>query len=97
VSGNWKGFHFSPYYNMTFGLLGDETNKVFNDKIQSKFSLGILINNDYIVFEQFQISFSFYPSIPNEGTNIFSTNSFSNDDLSLPNFEIGQPAIVIYK
>ncbi|MGL2966940.1 hypothetical protein [Flavobacterium sp. XGLA_31] len=97
VPGNWHGFHFSPFYNMTFGVLGDVNNKVFSDKLYSKFSIGVLINNDYLVFNSFQISFSFYPSIPYEGTNLFKTNSFKNDDLALPDFQIGQPVIVPFK
>ena len=96
VPGNWHGFHFSPFFNMTLGMLGDETNKIFNDKLYSIFSLGVLINNDYLVFNSFQISFSFYPSIPYQGTNVFKTNTFKNDDLSLPDFQIGEPMIVPY-
>ncbi|MDN3676808.1 hypothetical protein QWY90_05720 [Flavobacterium paronense] len=96
LPGNWHGFHFSPFFNMTLGLLGDETNKVFNDKLYSIFSLGALINNDYLVFNSFQISFSFYPSIPFQGTNVFKTNTFKNNDLSLPDFQIGEPTIVPY-
>lgn len=96
LPGNWHGFHFSPFFNMTLGLLGDETNKIFNNKLYSIFSLGALINNDYLVFSSFQISFSFFPSIPFQGTNVFKTNTFKNDDLSLPDFQIGEPAIVPY-
>ena len=92
--GNWYGFHFSPFINITLGMLGSETDKVFNDKLYSVFSLGVLINNDYLVFNSFQVSFSFYPSIPFQGTNIFRTNTLRNNDLSLPNFQIGQPTIV---
>jgi hypothetical protein len=97
VPGNWHGFHFSPFYNMTFALLGDQTNALFNDRLYSKVSLGLLINNDYLVFNSFQISFSYYPSIPFEGTNVFKTNTFKNDDFALPDFQIGQPNIVTYK
>ena len=92
--GNWHGFHFNPFVNMTFGMLGNESDKVFNDKIYAVFSLGVLINNDYLVFNNFQFSFSFYPSIPFEGTNIFKTNSFKNSDYSLLDFQIGEPKIV---
>lgn len=95
--GNWHGFHFSPYLNATFGLLGDKSNQVFDHKLYSKFSLGVLINNDYLVFNSFQISFSYYPSIPYEGSNILKTNSFKNNDLALPDFQIGQPIIVPYR
>jgi len=65
--------------------------------LYSKLSLGVLINNDYLVFNSFQISFSFYPSIPYEGTNLFKTNTLKNDDLILPDFQIGQPIIVPFK
>lgn len=95
--GNWHGFHFSPFYNMTFGFLGDETNKTFDGRLYSKFSLGVLINNDYLVFNSFQISFSYYPSIPFDGNNVYKTNSFKNNDLALPDYQIGQPVIVPYK
>ncbi|WP_284651916.1 hypothetical protein [Flavobacterium terrisoli] len=95
--GNWHGFHFSPFYNMTFGLLGDETDDSFDGRLYSKFSLGVLINNDYLVFNSFQISFSYYPSIPFDGSNIYKSNSFKNNDLALPDYQIGQPIIVPYK
>ncbi|NNT72647.1 hypothetical protein HKT18_10510 [Flavobacterium sp. IMCC34852] len=95
--GNWHGFHFSPFYNMTFGFLGNETDKYLNGRLYSKFSLGVLINNDYLVFNSFQISFSYYPSIPFEGDDVYKTNSFKNNDLALPDYQIGQPIIVPYK
>jgi hemolysin activation/secretion protein len=84
VPGSWHGFRFSPFYNMTLGMLGNETDKFLNKSLLSKFSIGVLINNDYLVFNSFQISFSFYPKIPFQGTNIFNTNSYKNNDLSLP-------------
>jgi len=82
---------------MNIGVLGNEEDNLFNDDIYSIFSLGVLINNDYLVFNSFQVSFSFYPKIPFQGTNILRTNSFRNDDLSLPDYQIGEPTIVQYK
>ena len=98
VPGNWHGFHFSPFFNMNIGVLGDDdTAKIFNNKIYSIFSLGVLINNDYLVFNSFQISLSYYPSIPYQGSNVIKTNTFKNDDLSLPDFQIGEPSIVPFR
>lgn len=97
VPGNWHGFHFSPFFNTTLGVLADHTDKIFNDKLYSIFSLGVMINNDYLVFNSFQVSFSFYPSIPYQGTNLIKTNTFKNDDLTLPDFQIGEPTIVPYR
>lgn len=97
MPGNWHGFRFSPFYNMTFGFLGNESNTFFDARLYSKFSLGVLINNDYLVFNSFQISFSYFPSIPFEGTNLFKTNTLKNNDLALPDYEIGQPSVVEFK
>jgi len=95
--GLWYGFHFSPFFNMTYSFLGNEQNSFLSDKLYSKFSIGVLINNDYLVFNSFQISFSFYPSIPYEGANIIKTNAYNNNDLALPNFQIGKPSIVPFR
>lgn len=94
--GNWHGFHFNPYLNISMGMTGNEKDTLFNKKLYTSFGIGILINNDYLVFNSFQLSFAFYPSIPNEGANIFKTNSFKNNDLSIPDYQIGKPTIVPY-
>lgn len=94
--GNWHGFHFNPYLNISMGMIGNEEDTLFNKKLYTSFGVGILINNDYLVFNSFQLSFAFYPSIPNDGANIFKTNSFKNNDLSIPDYQIGKPTIVPY-
>jgi hypothetical protein len=97
VPGAWKGFHFSPFITSAFGYLGDSQNTFLNSKLYSKFTAGVLINNDYLVFNRFQLSFSFYPTIPFEGTNILRTNTVENNDFSIPDYSIGQPTIVNFK
>lgn len=94
--GLWAGFRFSPYLNITLGSL-DNDSKPFNNKVYSKFSVGILLNNDYLVFNSFQISFSYYPSIPFNGDNIFKTNSFENDDLTISDFRLSKPSYTIFE
>ena len=97
VTGNWHGFHFSPFLNISIGALGDTNDKFFKDTLYSTFSIGALINNDYLVFNSFQISFSYYPSIPFEGNNVIKPNTLKNNDLSLPDFQIGEPTIVPFR
>ena len=95
--GNWNGFRFSPYFNATFGSLINNDVSFLKTPIFSKFSIGFLINNDYLVFNSFQISFSYYPSIPFDGNNIFKTNSFENSDLSISDFQISKPYYINYE
>ena len=94
---NWYGFNFSPFLNCSFGLLGDTTNVYFNKRVYTSFSIGTVISNNYLIFNNFQISFSYIPSIVNEGTNILKTNSFQNSDLQFSNFQIGAPGIVPFR
>jgi hypothetical protein len=95
--GSWFGFRFSPYLNMTFGALSDTNRSLFQSKVYSKLGIGVLINNDYLVFNSFQISFSYYPTIPFEGDNLFRTNSFENTDLNLSDFQLSKPAYINYQ
>jgi methionine synthase I (cobalamin-dependent) len=70
---------------------------LFASKVYSKFSVGVQINNDFLVFNSFQISFSYYPYIPFEGDDILKTNSFENTDLTLNDFQLGKPAYIRYE
>lgn len=97
VRGNWHGFHFSPFLNISVGALGDATDKFFKSTLYSTFSIGALINNDYLVFNNFQISLSYYPSIPFEGNNVIRPNTLKNNDFSLPDFQIGEPTVVPFR
>ena len=96
IPGSWYGFRFSPYVNISMGSLA-EKKALFSSKVYSKFSIGVLINNDFLVFNSFQISFSYYPSIPYEGDNVLKTNSFENTDLTLNDFQLGKPAYIRYE
>jgi len=96
IPGSWYGFRFSPYFNMTLGSLANEK-ALFSSKVYSKFSIGALINNDFLVFNSFQISFSYYPTIPFEGDGINKINSFENTNLSLYDFQLSKPAYIKYE
>lgn len=96
IPGSWYGFRFSPYFNMTLGSLANEK-ALFSSKVYSKFSIGALINNDFLVFNSFQISFSYYPTIPFEGDGINKFNSFENTNLSLYDFQLSKPGYIRYE
>jgi len=95
IPGSWYGFRFSPYFNMTLGSIANKK-ALFSSKVYSKFSIGALINNDFLVFNSFQISFSYYPTIPFEGDDISRFNSFENNNLSLYDFQLAKPVYIRY-
>jgi hypothetical protein len=94
---NLYGFHFGPYLNFSLGMLGDAISGFKNRKVYSQMGFGVLIKNEYLVFNTFQISISFYPIIPGKGQNIFKMNAFSTSDFGFRDFEIGKPVTVMYQ
>ena len=97
VPGRYYGFRLSPFANVAFGMMADNGHKLFESKLYSKFGLGILISNDYLVFNSFLLSLAYYPTIPDMGHNLFKTNTFKNSDLDLLDYQIGKPITVPYQ
>jgi hypothetical protein len=91
------GFRFNPFFNYSLALLTTKESGIAKNKAFSRISVGLLINNDYLVFSSFQISLSYYPKIPLVGDNIFRTNAFQTADFGFQNFELAKPKTVSYK
>lgn len=88
------GFRFGPYIFTHLGLLGEEPpGKMKSSRFYSLLGLGVLIKNDYLMFNTFQISVSFYPFIPSRGYNIFRTNAYKTSDYGFRDFEVSKPGI----
>ena len=94
---NLFGFHFGPFLIISLGMLGDPGTGFRNNKVYSQIALGILIKNEHLVFNTFQISIAFYPLIPGRGQDIFKMNSIKTTDFSFRDFEIGKPSVVLYR
>ena len=94
----WRliGFRLNPYMSYTAGMLGQEEIGFSKSKLYSQISLGIIISNDYLIFNSFQFSLSYYPNIP-PGNSIFQTNSISTSDFGLQNFELSKPSLITYQ
>jgi hypothetical protein len=94
---NLSGFRLNPFASFTMGVIGNDHHDLYKSRIYSKIGLGLLIYNDYLVFNSFQLSVAFFPYIPGQGYNIFQTNTLKNDDIILPNYQIGKPVTVPYE
>ena len=91
------GFRFGPFLAFSAGMLGDDLMGFKSSRIYSQLGLGILIKNEHLVMNTFQVSVSFYPQIPGIGQNIFKLNSFSTGDFGFRDFEIGKPDVVVFR
>jgi hypothetical protein len=88
---NFIGFRFGPYLVYSLGMLGDAKGFKYSS-VYSQIGLGVLIKNENLVLNTFQISIAFYPLIPGIGQNVFKINSFKTTD-----FEIGKPDIMVFQ
>lgn len=95
--GDLAGFHFGPYFFAHFGMLGKQSSPFGNNRFYSMLGFGMLIKNDYLMFNTFQISFSFYPFIPGKGYNIFRTNAYKTTDYGFRDFEASKPGVVQFR
>ncbi len=91
------GFRFGPYITYSLGMLGDTKTGFKTSKVYSQLGFGVLIKNENLVFNTFQISISFYPLIPGIGQNVFKFNSYKTSDFGFRDFEIGKPATVVFR
>lgn len=91
------GFRMNPFFNYSIAVLGSPNDAMGRNKGYSKITLGLLFSNDYLVFSSFQLSLSYYPTIPYQGDNVFKTNTFETTDFGLQSFELAKPRIVEYK
>ena len=94
---NLIGFRFGPYLHASFGMLGNESTGFNKSHLYAMLGLGILIKNEYLMFNTFQISLTFYPFLPGKGYNIFKTNSYKTSDYGFKDYEISKPEVADYR
>lgn len=94
---NIVGFRFNPYFNYSIAMLGNVKGNFPDKRMYSKIGIGVIISNDYLVFSSFQLSLSYYPTIPLEGDSIFRTNAFESSDFGFQSFELAKPKTVLFK
>lgn len=92
----WQGFRFNPFFNTTLGLVSEKGKTLVKGPLHTRIGIGVLITNDYFVVDRFQLSFSYYPHIPANGSHILDINGIRNYHLRLPHFNSTRPEVVPY-
>lgn len=94
---NLFGFNFGPYLFSSFGMLGNSASGFSKSKLYTLIGVGILIKNNYLTFNTFQVSITFYPYIPPSGYDIFKLNAYKTSDYGFMDFNVSKPGIVEYR
>lgn len=91
------GFRFGPFFTYTLGMLGTPNDGFGKSSLFSQFGFGVLIKNENLILNTFQFSFSFFPIMPGNGSNILKMNSFKTTDFGFNNFEVGKPGARVFQ
>jgi hypothetical protein len=90
------GFRFGPYFFSSFGMLS-HSDIGSKNHFYSALGLGVLIKNNYLLINTFQVSFTFYPSLPVKGHPLLEWNVYKTTDYGLNDFEISKPQVVEFR
>lgn len=91
------GFRFNPFIGASVGYLGGKHKSFESDRVYSAISLGVVVRNDYFVLSSFQLSFTFYPSMPGQGNNVIKLNGLRNNYFGFQDYRIDAPRTVVYQ
>lgn len=89
------GFRFAAIAFAGLGMIGDE-GKVWNTHVYQAYGLGVLIRNDYLVFNTFMFSFGVYPNVPGKGID-YKLNPVSTYNFGFRNYVTSYPDIIRYR
>lgn len=93
---NFLGFRFGPFFFTSFGMLGDDDTGFRRSRLHAMIGIGTLVKNDYLIFNNFQFSLSYFPTLPGSGDHQFRFSSYETDDFRLTGIEISRPDFVRY-
>ncbi len=94
---NILGFRFGPYLVCSFGILGKESSGFHRSPVYSQFGLGLLIKNEFLVINSFEVSIAYYPFTPGAQNDIIKINPFKTRDFGFRDASITQPSTVTYQ
>ena len=97
VNKTWKNFHISPYSIISLGWIAQNNENIFKTKTHSKFGIGVLLNNPYLVFNKIQLSFVYYPNVPFDNKAVYEFNDYRNNQLPFNSFKTDIPHFVNFE
>jgi hypothetical protein len=92
---NIIGFRFAPVLMFGFGQVGYSVTDVFRSKIYHAYSLGLMVRNENLLFNTFEINISIYPNVPVNGFEMGGGfSSLRKAPFSI--YSVGKPDVLPY-
>ncbi len=90
------GFKIAPVLLLGFGVLDEEDRPFLSGRVHSSLTAGILVRNERLLMNTFEVALSFYPFIPEEQGSLWEPNAFTNFNPGTRDFSFVSPQIVGY-
>lgn len=91
------GFRFGPYFFSSLGMLGHKSAELSDRRLYAALGFGLLIKNNYLLINTFQVSLTYYPFLPGRGEHILNLNAYKTTDFGVQDFEIARPQVVDFR
>lgn len=91
------GFQFAPVMFYGIAGLGKNFGNMFSNTFYQAFALGILIRNEYLVSNTFEISLGIYPYMLGNSDFTVKTNPIGNYEVKANDYFINKPDLVSYQ
>ena len=79
-----------------YGMLESDSVKLLNSKIFQSYAIGLLIRNENLLNASFEITYGFYPNLPDNNKAFYRFNPAISFTLKVKSFAISKPDVVGY-
>jgi hypothetical protein len=86
------GFRFAPIIIAGIGMVGNYNSSVLRSKVYQMYGIGLLVKNELLILNTFQVILAFYPSLP-DGSSGFRVNPVSLTESRFKDFDITKPDV----
>ena len=93
---NVLGFRFAPVLIIGLGKIGADVEEVLSSPIYPAFSIGLLVRNENLVFQTFELSIGIYPYQPGSSATWYRLNPVTSYRLKVRDFALPKPEVLGY-
>ncbi len=90
------GFRFAPILLAGIGMMGDYNSSILDSKIYQSYGFGLLIKNELLVMDTFQITIAWYPILPGSSADL-RFDPVKLKDFRFHDFEITKPDVASFQ
>lgn len=91
------GFQFAPVILCGFAGMGTNFVNIFKNTFYQAYAIGVLIRNEYLISNTFQLSIGLYPYMPGNPDFTLKANPITGYNVKARDYFISKPDLVLYE